>query len=389
MKILITTDTYFPMVNGVVISTYNLYKELKKLGHDVKILTLSDKHKSRIEGDVYFIRSAGIKIYPGARIGSPFFNSITEEIIKWKPDIIHSQTEFTTMVLSRIIAKKLGIPQIHTYHTMYEDYLHYIFGGKLISKNTAAKVTAALLNPLDGVITPTKKVSETLKGYGINNEISVIPTGIDIEKFSAKVSEEEINSLLKKHGIPKTGKKIIYVGRIAEEKNTEEIIEFYSEICKNRDINLIIVGGGPYLDILKGLVKSLNIEDRVFFTGMIESSDVYKYYRLGDLFATASTSETQGLTYIEALASGLPVLCRWDQCVDGLIINGYNGYTYNSEKEFVEYIDKIFYGEEGLEKLKEKSIIKAEEYSSRNFGLNVEKLYKKVLEHGKEVRLVV
>lgn len=389
MKILITTDTYFPMVNGVVISTYNLYKELKNLGHDVRVLTLSERHKSRVEGDVYYIRSAGLKIYPGARIGSPFFNSITDEIIEWKPDIIHSQTEFTTMVLSRIISKKLNIPQIHTYHTMYEDYLHYVLGGKLISKSTAAKVTSALLNPLEGVITPTKKVSETLKSYGITTNISIIPTGIDVDKFGTKVSQEEIDGLLEKHGIPKTGKKIIYVGRIAEEKNIEEVISFYSKVCKTRDISLIIVGGGPYLEVLKDLVKSLNIEERVFFTGMVESSDVYKYYKLGDLFATASTSETQGLTYIEALASGLPILCRWDQCVEGLVINGYNGYTYNNEEEFVEYIDKIFYKEEGLIELKENSVIKAEEYSSKNFGLNVEKLYKKVLQQVKEEKLVV
>ncbi|MFX0547958.1 glycosyltransferase family 4 protein [Hathewaya histolytica] len=389
MKILITTDTYFPMVNGVVISTNNLYRELKKLGHDVRILTLSDSHKSRIEGDVYYIRSAGLRIYPGARIGNPFFNSITQEILDWKPDIIHSQTEFTTMVLSKIISKKLNVPQVHTYHTMYEDYLHYVLGGKFLGKSTAAKLTSMLLNPLDGVITPTKKVEETLKTYGISTNTFIIPTGIDIEKFKTKISEEEINVLFEKHKIPKSGKRLIYVGRIAEEKNIEEVIEFYNDICRNRDISLVIVGGGPYLQKLKDLVKSLNIEDRVYFTDMVDTEEVHKYYKLGDAFVTASTSETQGLTYVEALASGLPVLCKYDECVEHLIINDYNGYTYNNKEEFIEAIDKIFYKQGNLEEFHKNSLKKSKEYSSEIFGLKVQDVYEEVLKKNSMVKLVV
>ncbi|AWZ49047.1 glycosyltransferase family 4 protein [Clostridiaceae bacterium 14S0207] len=389
MKILITSDTYFPIVNGVVISTNNLYKELKKLGHDVKILTLSTDGESKIDGDIYYLKSLETKIYPGARVGNPFFSSITKEIIKWKPDIIHSQTEFTTMVVAKIIAKKLHIPQVHTYHTMYEDYLHYLWGGKLLSKRLSAKLTSVLLNSMECVITPTKKVEETLLGYGTHTETSIIPTGIDLSKFKEKMSEEEKNNILQKHGIPKEGKKIMYIGRIAEEKNIEEIINFYSEFCEYENVSLVIVGGGPYLKKLRQEVDSLNINDKVFFTDMVKPSEVHKYYKIGDIFVTASTSETQGLTYIEALSSGLPVICRWDPCISHLVINEHNGYTYKTKDEFKRSVIKLLRNDELLKELSNNSILRTEAYSSKHFACKVEETYKKVLDRLVELGIAI
>ncbi len=120
MKILLTTDTYYPVINGVVTSTYNLYMELKKNNHDVKILTLSHNGKEKIVDDIYYLKSFGFGIYPDVRVKMPFRKKMINELIAWNPDVIHSQTEFSTLFTAKYIANKTKSPQLHTYHTLYE-----------------------------------------------------------------------------------------------------------------------------------------------------------------------------------------------------------------------------------------------------------------------------
>lgn len=380
MKILLTTDTYFPMINGVVTSTNNLYKELKNKGHKVKIITLSHTDKEWVDGDIYYLKSIKVKVYPDARIKLPFHNKLIKEIIKWQPDIIHSQTEFSTMLAAKHIAKTLGIPQVHTYHTMYEDYLKYIFNGKIIRKGTASKIIRVLLNSFEGVIAPTVKTKNALLGYGVNSPIHIVPTGIDLENFQRFMSEEEKEELRLSLGLEKEDKVMVYVGRIAEEKNIDEIIELFPKVInKVSNAKLLIVGAGPKLENLKEEVRNNNLCGKVIFTGMVKPEEVYKYYKLGDLFVTASTSETQGLTYIEALSTGCPVVCRYDKCIEGVIINGENGFYYRSSLEFIEYTSKVLLNKKLKDKMRENAISKAEEYSSRTFAGKMLKVYDEIL----------
>lgn len=379
MKILLTTDTFYPMVNGVVISTENLYKQLKSQGHEVRILTLSHTGKEKVDGDIYYLKSFGVNIYPDIRAKSIFHNRLVKKIIDWQPDIIHSQTEFSTMFVSKKIAKKLEIPHVHTYHTMYEDYLKYIFKGKLISKDMSTKLTRILLNSLDGVVVPTEKVENILLKYGVKKNMYVVPTGIEINKFKNKISKEEKETILEKLNIYDKNI-LVYIGRIAEEKNIEEIIKFFEKLAiENGDITLLIVGGGPYVDKLIKLTSELNLQDKVKFTGMIKPEEVCKYYQLGNAFVTSSTSETQGLTYIEALASGLPVVCRYDPCIVNLIIDGENGFAFKDENGFINAVKSIISNELYLKKLSGNACKKAEEYSTETFGKNIIEVYEDTL----------
>lgn len=375
MKILITTDTYYPMINGVVISTDYLYRELKKSGNDVRILTLSSTGEERVDGDIYYLKSFSVNIYPGLRAKNPFSFRFVKEIVDWGPDIIHSQTEFSAMLISKRIAKKLAIPHIHTYHTMYEDYLKYVFNGKLISRRMANRIVKILLNSLDGVIVPTGKVKDALIRYGVVKDIFTIPTGVDISRFKRRISDAEKESILSKYNL--FGKRVlVYIGRIAEEKNIEEIIRYYSSVAKEEsDIALLIVGGGPYLEKLTDLVKELELGESIKFTGMVEPEEVHKYYQVGQAFVTASTSETQGLTYIEALASGTPVICKYDSCIKDLIINYKDGFTFNNEEEFHRAVDTVFSNEEALKSMAQEALEKAEEYSLEAFGKSVSRAY--------------
>lgn len=381
MKILITTDTYYPTVNGVAVSTDNLYCQLKKLGHDVKILTLSTTVKERIEGDVYYYKSYHTNIYPDVRIMKPTRSKIIKQLIEWEPDIIHTQSEFSTMVLAKYIKRKLKIPQVHTYHTMYEDYLHYFMRGKVLRKTTLSKLTKGLLSTVDTVIAPTQKVKQKLESYQVKTKVEIVPTGINLNQFRKKLSDEEKEALLIKYDMVGVENRLIYVGRIGQEKNLEEILILFSKSLNDiKNTKLLIVGGGPYLINLKNLVETLEITEYVKFVGMVDINETYKYYQLGTIFVTGSTSETQGITYIEAMASGLPLLCRFDSCIKDLVTNKETGFTYQKEDEFINYL-KIMTSNQVL-KLHMKYTVKSKvnDYSMEYFGQRVEAIYKEVLE---------
>jgi 1,2-diacylglycerol 3-alpha-glucosyltransferase len=261
---------------------------------------------------------------------------------------------------------------------MYEDYLGYIFGGKLITPRTAAIITKILLNNIDGIVVPTKKVKKVIESYGIKCENHIIPTGINVDKFYRDISNIENNELLNKLGLNGDNKILVYFGRIAEEKNIQEIIFYLSKLKENKlQVKLLIVGGGPYLYKLKQYAFEQGVHEQVCFAGMIRPEEIYKYYQLGSIFVTASTSETQGLTYIEAMASGLPVVCRFDSCVEDLVLDGETGFTYNDENEFSIYVAKLLSDENFRSGIAKRARIKTEEYSSQTFGKKAEELYLK------------
>ncbi len=376
MKILLTTDTFRPSINGVVISINNLYKELTKRGHEVRILTLSFTGYSYKEGDIYYLRSFNARIYPGARGTLSYKNRFIKEIIEWSPDIVHSHTEFCTLIHAKYIRKTLRIPHIHTYHTMYEDYLCYIFKGMLISKRRAMNIIKGLIGSVDEIITPTQKAKGSLTAYGINRPISIIPTGIDLSRFAiGSQHTEKIKQLRNSMGIKATDKILIFLGRIGKEKNIDEIIMNVRELNEEQDIKMLIVGGGPYMDNLRALVDELGLNERITFTGMVSPEEVPLYYSLANIFVTASTSETQGLTYIEALASGLPVVCRYDEAVEGLISNGFNGYMYRNKDEFKQSIKSLINKSDDIGELRTKAKNSVERFSLDVFASEIEKLY--------------
>jgi 1,2-diacylglycerol 3-alpha-glucosyltransferase len=376
MRILITTDTFLPAVNGVTTSINNLYKELSSSGHEVKILTLSETGQERVVGNIYYLKSKGINIYPEARVKVPFYNKLINEIIEWGPEVVHSQTEFSTMIEAKHISNRLNIPHIHTYHTMYEDYLGYIFGGKLITRKTAGRAIKLLLNTVDAVVAPTEKTKSALSSYGVRKPIYTIPTGIDLNKFQQELSIEEKLRIKSRLGIKLEDKVITYIGRTAKEKNIDEIITLFKEVVsKLENAKLLIVGAGPELDNLKDLVIKEGLANKVCFTGMVNPEEVYKYYKISEVFVTASNSETQGLTYIEALSSGCPIVCKYDKCLENIILQGKNGFAYKTPWEFSDSIMKLLQNENLRENMSREAVKTAEEYSSTKFKDNILKAY--------------
>ena len=380
MKILITADCYTPTINGVVTSILNLETELRRLGHDVKILCPSENFHSSESENVYRIGSVGVgRIYSGARAALRISQSNLQKLIDWKPDIIHSQSEFSSFIMAKRIAAEVNCPIVHTYHTVYENYTHYFSPSITLGRKAVIVMTKRILRHTKAVIAPSQKIERLLKDYGIEQPIKVIPTGLRLKKFSDEISVNIINDLKAKLGIPLKSRVLITVGRAAKEKNLDELIRYFKRLDMENTV-FVIVGSGPYLDNLKELAYAENISDKVIFTGAVEPENIAAYYRLGDIFLSASQSETQGLTYIEALASGLPAVCRRDDCLNDVITNGKNGGQYTDFKEFSELIRTFLFNDELYKSMSENAVQTAQKYSAEKFAKDVETVYMEILE---------
>lgn len=379
MKILITTDLFTTQTNGVVTSIKNLREELIKQGHEVRILTLSNDTHSKYETDVYYIRSVPIGVYPHIRMPMTYRHKYIREMIEWKPDVIHSQCEFFSLQFAIYISKKTGAPIVHTYHTMYDQYVTYVFPSERLGKRIVHVFLKKRLQKVDKIIAPTHKVENELLKYNVDN-MAVIPSGISLEQYKTHFSVEQ--RLEKRHalGIKDNELVLINLGRLGVEKNIGELIGFFAKAVQKRDnLRFLIVGDGPARSELEGKARDLGVIDKIIFTGMVSPEDVHEYYQLGDVFVSASSSETQGLTYVEAAASGLPLLCREDICLDDVIVQNENGYQYKDECEFLSWLDSIMDNPEWRAKASQRSQKIAETFDKEFFGDSIEQIYKSVL----------
>ena len=248
MKILITTDLYTTSTNGVVTSVRNLMEELTKKGHEIRVLTVSEKLKSRQEDNIYYMKSLPLgAIYPDVRMPvSHYHHRFIRELIDWKPDLIHSQCEFFSYQYAGYISRKAGAPIVHTYHTLYEQYVTYIFPSQRIGAFFVGKLSKYRLRKAEAVVAPTAKVETVLKNYGLRNPIHVVPSGIALEQHKMRITKEERKHRRNELGIPEDALVLLNLGRLGTEKNLTEVVEFFAMAReRNSKLMLLIVGDGP------------------------------------------------------------------------------------------------------------------------------------------------
>ena len=383
MRIGIFTDTYPPYINGVSTSIVMLQHALEKLGHEVFIVTVNPENmKYQFDNDNKIIRIPGVPIgiYDYRLTGIYPLRAI-ETIKKWNLDIIHSHTEFGIGTFARIMAKQLDIPLVHTYHTMYEDYVHYITKGyfQRSSKKIVEYLTKFYCDKTaTELIVPTKKTYDLFKQkYKYDRNVHIVPTGIEVERFySEQFKEKEINDLRKKLGIRSNEDVILFVGRLGEEKNVNTLIEAHVSITRtNPNTKLLIVGTGPDLDNFKELARKYGVTKDVIFAGRVPWEEVPKYYQIATLFATASKTETQGLTVIEAMAASLPVVAYDDEAFRDVVIDGLNGHLFQTKKGYKDAVRDILDYPDTYEQMCRQARITADQHSSKYFAEQVLDVY--------------
>lgn len=341
MRVGLFTDTYLPQISGVATSIKTLKEELEKQGHEVYIFTTTDKHVKRYE-DPTIIRLPSVPFisFTDRRI---VYRGLFEsyKIAKtYKLDIIHTQTEFSLGILGKMVGKALRIPVIHTYHTQYEDYVRYIANGKLIRPSMVKYIVRGFLNDLDGVICPSRIALNLLDGYSVKIPKRIIPTGIDLREYERPdISQEDIAKLREKWVIASDETVLLSLSRVSYEKNIQALLANMPKILSNNPkVKLLIVGDGPYLEELKEQAQDLAVMDNVIFTGMVSHNETALYYKAADFFISASTSETQGLTYAESLASGKPIIAQSNPYLDDLITDKMFGTLYQTESDLADAV---------------------------------------------------
>ena len=389
MRIGIFTDSYYPHISGVTTSIEMLKDALEHMGHKVYIVAPSKKYS--------YDKKNGIIWIPGFKPGfyeirvAEIYSARAMKIIEkeWHLDIIHTQTELSIDIFARMVAKKLNIPIVRTYHTLYEDYTYYVTKGHFdkAAKKLVAKLTKQLCEKkCDKLIVPTVKIKKLFEDkYNIKKDIEVIPTGIDVKRFYlTKALKEKSQAIKKQYKIKDDDFIIGSVGRVAKEKSFDKIIKNLEDIIKqNNKIKFMLVGDGPNLDNLKKLVKSLKLENYVIFTGLVEYNDMPAYYNTFDVMVSYSTTETQGLTVIEGLAASLPTVCINDSSFREMVQNNYNGYLFNNGEEFKKYILNLSYNKELYKTMSMNAKNSIYSYSKEVFAANVLKVYHQALEKKK------
>ena len=384
MRIAIFSDTYTPDINGVATSTKILKDELINHGHEVLVVTSELPSESDYEDDPNdnILRVPGLEIQAlyGYRACNIYSFKGMKEIKSMNIEVIHVQTEFGIGIFGRIVGEALNIPVVYTYHTMWADYSHYVNPINSTAIDGLIKKAITRISKFYGdksaeLIVPSIKTKEALEKYGLHKNMHIIPTGLELDKFDPKNKDDKlINQIKEKYGI-KDQFIVTFLGRIAKEKSIDVLIDAMKEIVKENDnILCLIVGGGPYLDELKELVKDDQIEKYIIFTGPKLSQEVPSYYHLSNVFVSASVTETQGLTYIEAMASGIPAVARYDQNLENVIIDGVNGYFFKETNELVSILLNMMNSD--CSKMAREAYLHAMKFSSEVFYEKVIDVYK-------------
>jgi glycosyltransferase involved in cell wall biosynthesis len=309
MKILFISDVYFPRVNGVSTSIETFRRNLGLLGHTVHLIAPDYSAPSADETGVVRVAARQLPLDPEDRLMS--YRWVMTQLERWRGehyDIIHIQTPFVAHYLGTKLSRLLGIPCVETYHTFFEEYLyHYVpLVPRTVMRFVAKRFSRHQGNSLDGMVVPSHPMHHILKDYGITTYTEVIPTGIEPASFVPGDRE----AFRKNHDIPQDRPVLLFLGRVAHEKNIGFLLKAVDRVRHEiSDVLFLIAGEGPARDSLEMEVKQLGLGQNVRFIGYLDrATQLNSCYRAADIFIFSSRTETQGLVLLEAMAQGVPVV---------------------------------------------------------------------------------
>lgn len=344
MKIGIFTDTFVPQKNGVVTSICELTKALKKKGIEVVIFApgRSTKKEDWLGVKVYRIKAYPFMFYPGIYVAGLDLIKVCDELVKEEIDVFYIQDPFPIGFLGKHFAMKTKKPMLGIMHTRYDEYAPHVFKGvpknmvRLFLRKPSWSYLKTFYMEFDKVIAPTDEIKKILKENGFKG-VEVLPSGMDLEKFKVN----RIKDLRKKFKIPKNAFVFIYFGRVSFEKRLDVLMKAFKMIEDDRTY-LVIAGTGPFLKKFEEMGREIGIKN-IRFTGFVPDEDLVSCYRMGDVFVSASDTETQGLVFVEAMACGLPVIGSDVGGSKDMIKDGKIGFLFKAgdENDLAEKMKKI------------------------------------------------
>ncbi len=375
MKIGIFTDSYKPYTSGVVTSISTFKEELTRLGHDIHIFAPSYPHYTEVEENVYRYYSIPSPTNPDYTLAIPLHPGMNLLVKSLQLDVIHVHSPFTMGRVGLHYARKYNLPLLFTYHTRYDQYVHYVPLAHDLAKEVTIKYSSHFCNNCDHLIAPSREMESIIKGFEVTTPISVIPSGVPLEKYRGG----DAGWLRQHYPIPAENRILLFVGRLTQEKNLPFLIQSFKEVrAQLSKTTLVIIAQGPLEDELKELVASLDLvlDQDVIFTGALPFESLVNAYYSADLFVFASLTETQGLVLIEAMAAGLPVAAVRASGVQEMVEHGVDGLlTANDTSELARAVCRILNDKKLYRTLQVNARKKAEKLSCHNMALKLEKVY--------------
>lgn len=310
MHILMVSDVYFPRINGVSTSIKTFRDELRNKGHRVTLIVPDyPLQPGEDDADIIRIDSKKVLFDPEDRLMSGAkIKALRHKLSLKNIDVVHIHTPFVAHYSGTWLAQTLDVPCIESYHTFFEEYLyHYIrFIPRNWLKAVARKFSRSQCNSVDSLVVPSNAMHEVLKDYGIKAPAKIIPTGIHPEKFSIG----EGGAFRLKYCIDKDRPVMLYLGRVAHEKNIGFLLHVLAEVKKRvEDVLMVIAGDGPAVHSLKSLAGELGLNENIKFIGYLSRDhELPDCYAAANVFVFSSRTETQGLVLLEAMAAGTPVV---------------------------------------------------------------------------------
>jgi len=376
MNIAIFTDTYMPQVNGVVSSIESFRLELEARGHKVFIFAPKMKGVRNLE-NVFYFHSIPYAFHKEMRLSLPG----SRQLFKFSSlniDIIHSQTPFSMGELALALGRLFKIPVIHTYHTFFSAYTHYVpFAPKKWTEKVAEKASARYCNACKRIIVPSKIIEQVLKDYKVKTPIIRLPSGVDV----FQTTERDRLMVRREYYILSDEKLLLYVGRLGKEKNLDLLLQAFQSIAvQHSPVRLMIVGDGPERKNLEKRVHRAGLKDNIIFAGYLTKRDVFRCYQAADLFVFTSKTETQGLVLAEAMSVGLPVVAVNAMGVSDILEDGRGGIlTEDSPTSFANTILMMLGDRDLWEKKSTEAKTKAQSLTTAIMTDQLVKQYEEVL----------
>ncbi|MEN6391715.1 MAG: glycosyltransferase family 4 protein [Syntrophomonas sp.] len=373
MRIGLFSDSYKPYQSGVVTSISTLKEELNRHGHEVYIFAPSYPNYEDEEPDIHRYFSVPSPTNPDFTLAIPGLSGMSSIIKKLNLDLIHVHSPFTMGWVGKLYANKYKIPLVFTYHTLYESYAHYVPVAQDLAREMASKFSTMFCNHCDHIVVPSPEIKDVLLAGEVLSPISVIPTGVSLEKFEGG----DPNWLREQFNIAPDKKILLFVGRLTKEKNLEFLIRAFQDIHhKMPGTVLVLTARGPLEQNLKELSEALGVREDVIFTGALPFETLVHAYHSADLFVFSSMTETQGLVLLEAMACGLPVVAVKASGVQEMVDHEVDGLlTECRVDKFSEAVCRVLGSGDTYEKLKANSYKKADKLSSTNMVKRLEELY--------------
>lgn len=376
VKIAHLTDTYLPKIDGISTSVDLLAKSLIDLNLEVSVFSPKTPGDFNDPSFVHRFNSLSLVFQPEVRLSLPTPLDVLKRLLITDFSLVHSHAPGPLGILAEEIALIKGIPHIHTFHTLLADYTHYILEGRVVKPDLAKRASRFWCERCDLIVAPSKKMKSELLEYGVRKPIEIVPNGVNLNKFLNPSSDY----FIKRGLVQPQDAVLIFVGRLGKEKSVDVLIEVFEQLLKRnakKDIKLLLVGDGPFREVLQKDVNRRGLTGAVVFTGYIQPQDVPSALASSDIFVFASRTETQGVAVLEAIAAGLPVVVMRDAAFEGMVKDGANGFQVPNQESFVQALQFLIQDAFLRQQMGEKSKEMAQVFSASFLAAQMVSLYEK------------